>query len=89
MTQSDHNPKTIREGLNLFDEVLGALAGSRHPTRQPEQGTRAAEDEWRAATREAGRKHCADQGHRYQVHGRHDPTKITCPTCGREWSVTS
>lgn len=86
MTRSDYNPNTIREGLNLLGEVL---AGRRHSTRQPEQGTRAAEDAWRAATREAGRKFCADQGHRYRVYGRHDPTKITCPTCGREWSVTS
>lgn len=80
MTRSNPDPNKIREGLNLIGEVL---AGRRHATRRPGQGTPTAGDAWRTAITKAGRKHCAEHGHRYQVHGRHDPTKITCPTCGR------
>lgn len=88
MTRGNLNPNAIRDALNTLDEVL---TGRRHDTREPEQGTREGEDAWRRATAEAGRKHCAVNGHRsYQVVQRgRQPVAVKCPTCGETWQVVA
>lgn len=88
MTRGNLNPDAIGDA---FDALDGALGGHRYETRQPEQGTQEGHDAWRKATADAGREHCAANGHRsYQVTQRdREPVEVRCPTCGRTWPVVA
>jgi hypothetical protein len=35
----------------------------------------------------AARRLCAEQGHRYRVHGKKNPTKVECARCGVTWAI--
>lgn len=52
---------------------------------------RAAADEMGATTDTlramANRQACARDGHRYRVHGKSTPTKLTCTRCGVSWAI--
>lgn len=37
--------------------------------------------------RMANRQECAAKGHRYQVHGKTNPTKIVCARCEVSWGI--
>ena len=82
MTRSNSDPLGVLADLRRLANAMKGADDAR-------KRTDADRDAWRTATTEAGRRHCAEHGHRYQVHGRHDPTKITCPTCGRTWTVAT
>lgn len=38
-------------------------------------------------SKQALRAVCAEKGHRYQVHGRLNPTKVGCSRCEVTWAI--
>lgn len=35
----------------------------------------------------SARRQCEDTSHRYQIHGKINPTKISCSRCGTSWGI--
>lgn len=63
-------------GLGIVDELLRASRATR-PARPG--------DDVRAAM--TTRQQCAQDGHRYRVHGKTAPTKLECQRCAVTWAI--
>lgn len=35
----------------------------------------------------SARRQCAEHGHRYQIHGKTNPTKLACSRCRVTWAI--
>lgn len=61
------------------DDLLAGLFGSR--------GARTSRSNDTTRNRSANRQECAQEGHRYRVHGKTNPNKVECGRCEVTWAI--
>ena len=62
---------------DLMDSMFGATAGERSA---PKRATD-------TRSRQVRREECRVSGHRYQVHGKTNPSKVACSRCEVSWGI--
>lgn len=69
-----------RRGAN-FNDLLDSMFG--YPGKPRPTGPSGTD----ARSRQADRQMCQEKGHRYQVHGKTNPSKVVCARCEVSWGI--